>query len=134
MRPRRACFQAWGFAFAIAWLLLGASALAAADGDADPAHGRWAAEKAVACREFTLPAAHFAAVALSMHYDQDVEVYINGALAAKAIGPTASYEPILLRSEALAALRPGRNVLAAHCRQKGGGQYFDLGIDGFSGP
>ena len=85
-------------------------------------------------REFTLPAAHFAAVALSMHHDEDVEVYINGVLAAKATGYTASYEPLLLRSEALAVLRPGRNVLAAHCRQKLGGQYFDLGIDGFSGP
>ncbi len=85
-------------------------------------------------REFTLPAAHFAAVALSMHYDEDVEVYINGVLAAKAMGYSASYEPFLLSTEVLAVLRPGRNLLSAHCRQKGGGQYFDLGIDGFSGP
>lgn len=85
-------------------------------------------------REFTMPPDQFVAVALSMHYDEDVEVYINGVLATEAPGFSAAYEPFLLRSDALAALKPGRNTLAVHCRQKSGGQYFDVGIDGFTGP
>ncbi len=54
-------------------------------------------------------------------------------LAAKAIGHTASYERFLFRPEARMALRSERNALAAHCPRKGGGQYFDLGINGFNG-
>ena len=80
------------------------------------------------------PADQFIAVALSMHYDEDVDVYINGVLATQAPGFSASYEPFILTSEAFAAIKPGPNVLAAHCRQKSGGQYFDLGINGFTGP
>jgi len=94
----------------------------------------WASTNLWARREFTMPADQFVVVALSMHYDEDVDVYINGVLATQAPGFSDSYEPFILRSEALAALKPGSNVLAVHCRQKGGGQYFDLGIDGFTGP
>ncbi|MEI8040748.1 MAG: hypothetical protein WCL11_05025 [Verrucomicrobiota bacterium] len=94
----------------------------------------WATADLWARREFTMPADQFIAVALSMHYDEDVDVYINGVLATQAPGFSASYEPFILTSEAFAAIKPGPNVLAAHCRQKSGGQYFDLGINGFTGP
>ena len=48
MTPLRTCFQAQGSAFCIAWLLPGALALAAADGDNQPADGRWTARRAAA--------------------------------------------------------------------------------------
>lgn len=71
---------------------------------------------------------------LSIHHDEDVQVYINGVLAATAQGYTTRYGELPLRPEAQAALRKGRNVLAVHCRQTGGGQYIDVGLVRFSPP
>ncbi len=50
-------------------------------------------------------------------------------LAAKVKGHIGSYEELSLSPEARAALKPGgKNVLAVHCHQTGGGQAIDVGI------
>jgi hypothetical protein len=79
-------------------------------------------------REFDMPQGKFSALKLWVHHDEDVEIYVDGILAASAAGYTTDYEELPIRPAALAALKPGRHLLAAHCRQTTGGQYLDVGL------
>jgi hypothetical protein len=79
-------------------------------------------------RVVELPAMDRDRVVLSIHHDEDAEVYLNGVPAASVSGFTTDYEWVPLSREGRAALRPGKNVIAVHCKQTGGGQYIDLGL------
>ena len=60
------------------------------------------------------------------YHDEDVEVYVNGVLAAQGQGYTTDYVELAASAAGRAALRPGHNVLAVHCRQTVGGQLLDV--------
>jgi hypothetical protein len=79
-------------------------------------------------REFTLPERKLGELLLEIHHDEDVEVFIDGQPAAAEESYTTSYTELSVAAAAQAALKPGRNVIALHCRQTGGGQYIDVGI------
>jgi hypothetical protein len=79
-------------------------------------------------RSITLPDPLPSHLALRVHHDEDVEIYVNGVRAASASGYTADYEELPLSATGRAALRPGQNILAIHCHQTTGGQYVDAGL------
>ncbi len=79
-------------------------------------------------RDFELKAAPAGDVAVRIHHDEDAEVYVNGVLAAQVQGYVTQYVEVPLTPAGKAALRPGRNVIAVHCRQTGGGQSIDAGL------
>jgi hypothetical protein len=79
-------------------------------------------------REVEIPAAALANQQLWLHHDEDVEIYINGVLALKTSGFLGCYDVFPLTKESRAALKPGKNVIAIHCRQTNGGQYVDAGF------
>ena len=73
-------------------------------------------------RPFRLQVVDPKAVSLSVHHDEDAEIYLNGVLAARLRGFVSDYDEVPIDAEARAALRTGGNVLAVHCHQTGGGQ------------
>ena len=74
--------------------------------------------------EGTVPSELF----LSIHHDEDTEVYVNGQQIATLEGHTSGYVRIALTEKAKAVFKPGLNKLAVHCRQTRGGQYIDVGF------
>ncbi len=79
-------------------------------------------------RNVELTAEQIKVAELWLHHDEDVEVYINGVLAFKTVGFVGNYDAFPLTKEGRAALKPGSNLIAIHCRQTTGGQYIDAGF------
>lgn len=78
-------------------------------------------------REIEVPDKKFTDLQLLIHHDEDAEVFINGTTVARLRGFTSDYETVPLRlSQSL--LKPGKNLIAIHCRQTSGGQFIDAGI------
>jgi hypothetical protein len=67
-------------------------------------------------------------ISLTIHHDEDAEVYINGKLVKTLKGYTTSYIQTELDAKAMKALKVGTNCIAIHCKQTGGGQYIDAGL------
>jgi hypothetical protein len=79
-------------------------------------------------RSFDLPDLNPDDLVLSLLHDEDAEIYLNGVLAATAKGFTVSYDELPIAPEAKATLKTGKNTIAIHCHQTGGGQAIDAGL------
>jgi hypothetical protein len=91
-------------------------------------HTIWGTDDIWLRRQFTLGDEDLHGLRLEAHHDDDLEVYLNGVLAASLSGYVVHYEEFDLRPEAAATLKPGVNTLAVHCHQKTAGQYVDVGL------
>jgi hypothetical protein len=79
-------------------------------------------------REVVVPEGRWHDVQAWVHHDEDVRVYIDGRLAFSAPGWTTGYESFALTDAGKAALKPGKRLIAVHCRQSSGGQFVDFGL------
>ena len=77
-------------------------------------------------RTIDIPAGAKGDLQLWVHHDEDAEIYLNGQRSVHASGYTTEYGRVPMRGPGL--LKPGRNLLAVHCRQTEGGQYIDVGV------
>jgi len=79
-------------------------------------------------REVEIPADKLKNLELWIHHDEDAEIYINGVAAAHPKGYSTDYFNRPPNAAGIAALRPGKNLIAVHCHQTSGGQYIDVGF------
>jgi hypothetical protein len=79
-------------------------------------------------RSFEWPQTVGGEAKLLIYHDEDAEIYINGVSAAKVNGFATSYVFVPISASAIKTLKPGKNILAVHCHQTGGGQGVDVGI------
>jgi len=79
-------------------------------------------------REFILAKTPSDRLAFWVQHDDDIEIYLNGILAASKEGWSPYYDFVPISAKARLWLRLGRNVIAVHCRNMGGPQYADVGI------
>ena len=83
----------------------------------------WTSDDIWMRRTVTLPA-DFKAPMIVAYHDQDIEIYLNGVLAAKVASWTHAYDPISIAPAAAATLHAGANVMAIHVRHPGDGRHF----------
>ena len=112
---------------ATAWKV-GLGGLGAGDPPGSKVRSTWKTSDVWARREFDLKSVDIERLWLRIHHDEDAEIYLNGVKIGQTHGYTTRYVEIPARAGAKQALRAGKNVLAVHCHQTGGGQYIDVGL------
>ena len=96
----------------------------------EPYAVEWKTSDFWARRHFTLGKLDgITSVQLDMFHDEDVEVYVNGALVLTAPEYSNNYMRFpIRRAEFLKVAKTGDNVIAVHVKQTQGGQYFDAAL------
>jgi hypothetical protein len=79
-------------------------------------------------REFQWDGMEAARAALAMHYDNKVEVFLNGHPLFERDGWNDGYDLFLVTEAFRKSAIVGTNLLAVHIHQDGGGQFFDAAL------
>lgn len=81
-------------------------------------------------RQFKWDGKPFAVAGFAIHYDNAVEIYVNGGIAWKSAAGAWNdrYEFMDATSALKKLLRKGQNLIAVHCHQDTGGQFIDLAL------
>lgn len=79
-------------------------------------------------RELTLPALLPKDLVFEIFVDDEAEIFINGIPAGSRKLYTKEYVQEPMTPQGRAALKPGKNIIAVHCRQGVGAQFIDVGI------
>lgn len=106
----------------------GPSGFGAADTPGATVRTDWSTKEIWLRRTVELPDKPLKNPSLVAYFDEDATVYVNGVLAADLVGFVTAYDYFNLTPEGLAALRPGRNLLAIHAQQTNDRQYIDVGL------
>jgi len=88
----------------------------------------WATKDIWLRQEFDCDATPFDRALLVAHYDNETEVYLNGALIWRGERWNDRYDGFGVTEKVKKAIKPGRNVLAIHCHQDTGGQFIDVAL------
>ena len=78
-------------------------------------------------KEFTLDEALDEPV-IKIAFDDNYELYINGEPVLAEIGASGTYKFMKVDNEKSALFKKGKNLMAVHCKNTGGGQHIDVGI------
>ncbi|KAA6351952.1 hypothetical protein EZS27_000749 [termite gut metagenome] len=90
----------------------------------------WGGEHIWVRREFTLEDdLSGEKVFLEYSHDDEIEIYINGIEVVRINNRCQDDAVQELTGKALSSLQKGKNVIAAHCRNKGGDAYLDFGLN-----
>jgi hypothetical protein len=80
-------------------------------------------------REFNLPETVGPDLQFYVYHDEDIDIYVNGVLAAHEAGYEPNYETMDINATARSLLKPGAKItLAVKCHQTKGGQGVDVGL------
>lgn len=88
----------------------------------------WKSNELYLMRTFDYDGAPFSSARLVMHYDNGVELRINGEPLFEKGGWNDGYEPFDVSERARSLLKRGANQITVHVHQDSGGQFFDAAL------
>ena len=98
------------------------------DGDPPTARTPWTSDDLYLRRTVELDPAKVDRLALVIRHDDGATAYLNGVKIYDHDGPINDFRMTDVTDAARKAMRPGKNVLAVHVHENGGGQYSDAAL------
>ncbi len=115
-------------AFDAATWRIGAAGFGSADFTNAPVRTIWESENLWLHRTVVLPPGKLNFPSLKLFHGQEVQIFINGVLAAQLSGRSSGYDEFDIKPAAVKTLKPGLNTIAVHCRRGKQSSYIDLGL------